>query len=103
VAVQEPPPYAQAPTAIDRIAAGVAVIGGLLSLAIAVTVTATVFGRNVLDEGIPGDFEYVQMGTALAVFAFCRSARSGAAISWWIPSPPPGRHAFATWSMRCGI
>jgi TRAP-type C4-dicarboxylate transport system permease small subunit len=92
VAVQEPPPYAQAPTAIDRIAAGVAVIGGLLSLAIAVTVTATVFGRNVLDEGIPGDFEYVQMGTALAVFAFlplCQIRRGNIVVDTFSTVWPP--------------
>ncbi len=92
MAVQEPPPYAQAPTAIDRIAAGVAVIGGLLSLAIAVTVTATVFGRNVLDEGIPGDFEYVQMGTALAVFAFlplCQIRRGNIVVDTFSTAWPP--------------
>ncbi len=68
--LQDAPSLADAPGFIDRVAAGIAVVGGLLSLAIGATVTASVAGRNLRDEGIPGDFEYVQMGTALAVFAF---------------------------------
>lgn len=65
------PPYREAtPTLLDRLTGGVALMGGLVTLAIAFVVTASVIGRNAVGEGVPGDFEYVQMGTAIAVFAF---------------------------------
>jgi hypothetical protein len=91
VAVHEPAPSAPRAAAIDRLAAAVAVVGGLLSLAIALTVAASVAGRNIRDEGIPGDFEYVQMGTALAVFAFlplCQIRRGNIVVDTFSASWP---------------
>jgi TRAP-type C4-dicarboxylate transport system permease small subunit len=70
VALDEPQSDETQPGLLDRLTAVVAVLGGLISLAIAVTVTASVVSRNLRNEGIPGDFEYVQMGTAIAVFCF---------------------------------
>jgi TRAP-type C4-dicarboxylate transport system permease small subunit len=70
VAADPPQPRAQAPNLLDGLTSFVAIAGGLLTLATAVVVTASVIRRNIGSEGIPGDFEYVQMGTALAVFAF---------------------------------
>jgi TRAP-type C4-dicarboxylate transport system permease small subunit len=92
VAVEEPAPSAPTTALIDRLAAVIAVVGGLLSLAIALTVTASVAGRNIRDEGIPGDFEYVQMGTALAVFAFlplCQIRRGNIVVDTFSASWPP--------------
>ena len=66
----EAPLFVRPPTLLDRLTAGVATLGGLVTLATAATVTASVISRNLRDEGIPGDFEYVQMGTAIAVFCF---------------------------------
>ena len=63
------PPEGRTPL-LDRATGAIAVIGGLIALATALTVTASVISRNLRDEGIPGDFEYVQMGTAIAVFCF---------------------------------
>src|SRR5262245_10807429 len=57
-------------TVLSELTTAAAILGGVITLAIAIAVTASVFGRNMLDEGIPGDFEFVQMGTAIAVFAF---------------------------------
>ncbi len=53
-----------------RVAATVtAFIGGALSFVIAVLVTVSVLMRWFLGMPLPGDFEFVQMGTALVVFA----------------------------------
>ncbi|MDB5570724.1 MAG: hypothetical protein JWN93_1907 [Hyphomicrobiales bacterium] len=61
------------PVAADRspvrlAATLVAFVGGLLSFGIAVLVTVSVLMRWLLGMPLPGDFEYVQMGTALVVF-----------------------------------
>lgn len=73
------------PSFVERLAGFVAVAGGLLSLAIATLVVVSVLGRWL--DGVPaaerlanalgfdlgpinGDFEMVQMATAVAVFSF---------------------------------
>ena len=67
--------------------------GGALSLAVALLVVVSVVGRRFFNAPIPGDFEMVQMATAIAVFASCPTARPGAATSWSTPSPPGCRRA----------
>jgi TRAP-type C4-dicarboxylate transport system permease small subunit len=47
-----------------------AVLGGLLSLSAAVLVTVSVTGRWLGYGGVPGDFEMVQIATAVSVFCF---------------------------------
>jgi TRAP-type C4-dicarboxylate transport system permease small subunit len=86
------PPTGEAPALLDRIVTGVAVFGGLISLAIALTVIATVAGRNLRGEGVPGDFEYVQMGTAVAVFCFlplCQLRRGNIVVDTFSAKWPP--------------
>jgi TRAP-type C4-dicarboxylate transport system permease small subunit len=71
---------------IVRASSVVAVLGGLVSLATAVVVVASVFGRWFRGSAfsslapwigpIDGDFEYVKMGTAVAVFAFLPYAQA---------------------------
>lgn len=46
------------------------IIGGCVSLLLGALVTVSVLGRWLFDSGVPGDFEFVQMGTALTVFFF---------------------------------
>ena len=80
------------PAFLDRLAGIVAMFGGLITLAIAVTVTGSVIGRNFFNEGIPGDFEYVQMGTAIAVFAFlplCQARRGNIVVDTFSANWPP--------------
>lgn len=77
-----PPPT----SLVARLSGAVAVIGGLISLATAVIVGASVFGRWFKSSAfasyapwigpINGDFEYVKMGTAIAVFAFLPYAQA---------------------------
>jgi TRAP-type C4-dicarboxylate transport system permease small subunit len=61
-----PPPN----SAVERICRIIAILGGFVSLALAGTVCISVAGRKFFNAGVPGDFEFVQIGTALAVFAF---------------------------------
>ncbi len=55
---------------IERLTAAVAVTGGLLALGVAVLVTTSVLGRWLLSKPIEGDFEFVKMATAIAVFSY---------------------------------
>ena len=55
---------------VARLSAGLAIAGGLLMLAVAMLVTASVLLRWLAGQAIPGDFELVQMGLSVAVFAF---------------------------------
>lgn len=59
-----PPPW------MDRIARAIAICGGLFMLAAAAMVTTSVLMRWLFKSGIRGDFEMVQIATAVAVFAF---------------------------------
>jgi TRAP-type C4-dicarboxylate transport system permease small subunit len=54
----------------DRVAASLAIAGGFLALGVALLVTASVLLRWSGSQPIPGDFEVVQMATAVAVFSF---------------------------------
>lgn len=58
------------PPMMDRIARTIAICGGLFMLAAAIMVTTSVLLRWLLRSGIRGDFEMVQIATAVAVFAF---------------------------------
>jgi TRAP-type C4-dicarboxylate transport system permease small subunit len=57
-------------SALTRITGIVAVTGGLLALGVAILVTASVLGRWLFSKPIDGDFEFVKMATAVAVFAY---------------------------------
>jgi len=58
------------PSAIERLTGAVALLGGLLSLALASLVVVSVLGRWLISKPVEGDFEFVKMMTAVAVFAF---------------------------------
>ena len=58
------------PSNIERLTDGVAILGGLLALAVALLATMSVLMRWLLNSPIDGDFEYVKMATAVAVFAY---------------------------------
>ena len=82
-AVTGPPPR---PPLVARISSIVAVVGGIVSLGTALIVTASVFGRWFKGSQyssiapwigpIDGDFEFVKMGTAIAVFTFLPYAQA---------------------------
>lgn len=55
---------------LDRATNLLALAGGAVVLGFAVIVTASVLMRWLVGDGVPGDFEIVQTGLAVAVFAF---------------------------------
>ena len=55
-----------------------AIAGGFLMIAVSIMVTVSVVMRWLINESVPGDIELVQIGTAIAVFAFlpiCQARR----------------------------
>jgi len=60
-----------------------ALAGGALMLVVASLVTLSVLMRWLLGDGISGDFELIQIGTALAAFAFlplCQARRGNVIV-----------------------
>jgi TRAP-type C4-dicarboxylate transport system permease small subunit len=55
---------------VERLTAAVAVLGGCLAVAVACLVVASVLGRWLFSAPVEGDFEFVKMATAVAVFAY---------------------------------
>ncbi len=71
--IAETPASAGVPTSLlGRIAAVLALVGGGLSLGLALMVVSSVTLRSPLvgGSGVPGDFELAQMLTAVSVFCF---------------------------------
>jgi len=68
-----------------------ALLGGFLLVGLAGLVTMSVLMRWILGEGVNGDFELVQMGLAVAVFAFlplCQARRGNVMVdtfTHWLP------------------
>lgn len=55
---------------IERATGIIAVLGGLLVMTVALLVVASVTLRFFFNAPIDGDFEFVKMATAIAIFAF---------------------------------
>lgn len=63
---------------LARLSGMLALLGGLLVVGLSLLVTFSIVKRWATNEGVNGDFELVQMGLALAVFAFlpfCQARR----------------------------
>lgn len=101
------PAAAPASNGILRLARAIALGGGVLTLGIALLVTASVIGRRVWGQPVPGDFEFVQMATAVTLFAFlplCQSHRGNIAVDTftsWLPSSWQ-RGLDAAWDLTYG-
>ncbi len=80
-------------TRLQRASESIAIIGGLLLVGVALMVTVSVAIRSPLvgGRGVPGDFELVQMGTALAAFSYlalCQARRGNIFVdtfTGWLP------------------
>lgn len=69
--------------ALDRLARGLALAGGAVAVGLALLVTASIALRAAGLGGVRGDFEFVQMGVALLVFAFlpwCQARRGNVMV-----------------------
>lgn len=77
--------------ALDLAVRLLALCGGVLLLAAGIMVTTSVVLRWTGSGGIPGDFEMMEMATALAVFAFlplCQARRGNIMVdtfTGWLP------------------
>jgi TRAP-type C4-dicarboxylate transport system permease small subunit len=60
---------------LRRVSDRLALAGGTLLLGLAVLVTVSVVKRWLTTQGLPGDFELMQIGLALAVFSFMPSCQ----------------------------
>ncbi|MEQ1953503.1 TRAP transporter small permease [Mesorhizobium sp. CN2-181] len=69
----------QLPQALQKLAAVLAVIGGILTCLAACLVTVSVVGRWLFNSPMPADYELVEIAVGVAVFAFLgyTQARSG--------------------------
>jgi TRAP-type C4-dicarboxylate transport system permease small subunit len=80
-------------TVLTKLSEKVALAGGLILVAVAAMVTASVTIRSPLigGRGVPGDFELVQMGTAVAAFSYlalCQTRRGNIFVdtfTGWLP------------------
>ena len=90
------------PTFVERLSGGVALLGGLLLFAVAILVVVSVIGRWLSGTWlatpfpwlgpINGDFEMVQMATAIAVFSFlpyCQARRGNIVVDTFTSKLPP--------------
>ena len=76
-----------------RLSDRLALAGGILMLALAVLVTVSVLKRWLTPQGVPGDFELMQIGLALAVFAFmpwCQLRGGNLFVDTFTGRLPPG-------------
>jgi TRAP-type C4-dicarboxylate transport system permease small subunit len=84
-------PHSAASGLIGRLTSMIALAGGLLALGVAGLVTASVLKRWLLRQPIPGDFEFVQIATAVSVFAFlpyCQARRGNIVVDTFTSSLP---------------
>jgi TRAP-type C4-dicarboxylate transport system permease small subunit len=68
-----------------------AIAGGMLMLAVAATVTVNVLLRWLFNTAVSGDIELVQIGTAVAIFAFlplCQSRRGNIMVDTFTTGLP---------------
>ena len=82
-AAQDKEPRHPAGRLLTAVAEALALAGGLLMLTVACLVTASVLMRWLMGDGISGDFELVQIATALGAFAFlplCQARRGNVTV-----------------------
>ena len=78
---------------LHRISSWFAVVGGIVLTAMVVLVVISIFGRALFSSPVPGDFEIVALGTAVAIFMFlpyCYMQKGNVAVDIFISRMPPG-------------
>ena len=81
-----PPPF------VERLSGSIAILGGLLSLCTALLVVVSVLGRRFYNAPVNGDFEMVQIASAITVFSFlpyCQVRRGNIVVdtfTTWLPA-----------------
>ena len=99
-----------APSGFDRVVRAVALLGGVLLLALSTMVVVSVTLRSDLigAAGVPGDFELVQMATAVAAFCFlpyCQLRRGNIFVDTFTSKLPRRwqRRIDACWDILYGL
>lgn len=88
-AAQSAPP--RPPHSIEMAAKVLALLGGIVALAVATAMVVSVLGRWLFASPIPGDFELAQIGTAVTVFAFlpyCQIVRGNIVVDTFTAALP---------------
>ncbi len=87
------PPTDPVGRALARASEWLAIGGGAVLVAMATLTVVSVTGRNLLNAPVSGDFELVEIGCAIAVFAFlphCQMRGGNIAIDVFARRLPPG-------------
>jgi TRAP-type C4-dicarboxylate transport system permease small subunit len=85
-------PAVSSPGFLEQATGVLAIAGGMLSLGVAVLVNVSIGLRWQGSQPLPGDFEFVQMATAVSVFSFlpyCQLQRSNISVDTftsWLPA-----------------
>lgn len=77
---------------LHRISAWFAIAGGIVLAAMVTLVVVSIVGRAMFSSPVPGDFEIVALGTAVAVFLFlpyCYMQKGNVAVDIFISGMPP--------------
>ena len=77
---------------LHRLSAWFAIAGGISLASMVTLVVFSIVGRALFSRPIPGDFEIVALGTAVAVFLFlpyCYLQRGNVAVDIFISRMPP--------------
>jgi TRAP-type C4-dicarboxylate transport system permease small subunit len=77
---------------LHLVAAGIALIGGAILVALTVLTVISVIGRTLLSAPIPGDFELIEIGMAVAIFSFlpyCQIVRGNVIVDFFTARAGP--------------
>lgn len=102
------PGHESRPPLIERLSGVVAMLGGVLSLCTAMLVVVSVIGRKFFDAPVNGDFELVQMATAISIFSFlpyCQARRGNIFVDTFTTTLPPRVNAVidAFWDIAYAV
>lgn len=56
--------------ALERVATLLSLFGGLVLFALTILTVISVVGRSLVAQPVPGDFEIIELGMAVAIFSF---------------------------------
>jgi len=77
---------------LTRVCKIVAAAGGIVLLAITVLTVISVAGRSLFNTPVPGDFELVELGCAIAIFAFlpyCQIRKGNVIVDFFTAGASP--------------
>jgi TRAP-type C4-dicarboxylate transport system permease small subunit len=74
-----------------RISRVLAIFGGLMLCGLALLTTVSIIGRSGFDAPVKGDFEFVAIGTGVAIFSglpWCQMVRGNVIVDFFMNSAP---------------